>query len=460
MQCCGSRIVVINIAQLLLLSVAHAGSGAELLWENRAPSAPFGKPWAIDAEGRVAVAAGEVQTSQFDSSTSDWFVRAYDRGTGVTLWEDRIDVVGLRDEARAVAVHAGRAFVVGSLQTSTQCETSFVIRAYELKTGSLLWERHFDCGNASAVVADGGQVFAVGSRLDASTGHHVGAIVAFEAKTGVLLWDTKTASTADPIQFPDQFADDNAVQAMDDRVYVAGEMTSSGTSSGVSMYVQAHDRKTGTQLWEHIIPDASIGPTFTVPLAVAGKWLVVGGAAQTPNPSFPWDYRVTTLDIGTGALVWTDQVHRQAGGLSAGLAFGAGKLFAYGWDCDVTVFNCHGDVRAYDPRTGTLQWEDRFTGPGGDIIIPLPTPAFAVHGDQVFLGTALLNLKGDEYVWTVRSYNGHTGALRWQNQTYDGGGYGDGIGGLKFLDDRLYVAGYADRADGGFDFTVRAYDPD
>lgn len=141
-----------------------------------------------------------------------------------------------------------------------------------------------------------------------------------------------------------------------------------------------------------------------------------------------------------------------------GLGFGDGERFAYGWDCDETVFNCHGNVRAYDPNTGTLHWENRFTGPGGDIVIPIPGPApFAVKGNQIFLGTALLNPQGDEYLWTVRSYNGHDGSLRGQSQTYDGGGSGDSIVGLKILDDRLYAAGYVDRPDGGFDFAVRVY---
>jgi outer membrane protein assembly factor BamB len=456
-------ILSLGLACLLLPDLAGAGSVKPVgfLWENREKSAPFGQPWAIDAEGSVAVAAGAIDTDPFNSLTNDWFVRAYDVGTGVTLWEDRIDVVGLRDEAHAVSVHGGRAFVVGTLQTSTACLSSLEIRAYDLKTGTLLWERRFDCGYASTVAADGGQVFAVGSRFDVNTGTQVGAIVAFDAKTGVLLWQTKTASTADPTQFPGRYATDTAVQVLDDRVFVAGEMlVSSGTASAVSMYVQAHDRKTGAQLWEHEIPNASAGPTNSVPLAVSGNLLVVGGAAATSNPNFPWDYRVTTLDVRTGALLWTDQVHRQAGGLSAGFGFGAGKLFAYGWDCDATVFNCHGDVRAYDPKTGTLQWENRFTGPGGDIIIPIPSTAFSVRGNQVFLGTALLNLQGDEYVWTVRSYGGNDGSLRWQSQTDDGAGYGDGITGLTLLDDRLYVAGYADRPDGGYDFAVRAYKTD
>jgi outer membrane protein assembly factor BamB len=455
-------IVLVGLTCQLLPALAESGSAkpGAVVWENREKSASFGQPSAIDAEGSVAVAAGQVSKDQ-TLQARDWFVRAYDVATGVTLWEDRIDVLGLRDEANAVAVSAGRAFVVGTLQTSTICPSSFEIRAYDLKSGTLLWERHFDCGYGSAVAVAGGQVFAVGSRDDPNTGTQVGAIVAFDAKTGGLLWQTKTASTADPSQFPGRSAKDAAVQVLDDRVFVAGEMlVSSGTRSSVSMYVQAHDRKTGMQLWEHEIPNASFGPTYTVPLAVAGNLLVVGGAANTSDPSFPWDYRVTTLDVRTGALLWSDQVHRQAGGLSAGFGFGSGKLIAYGWDCDDTVFNCHGDVRAYDPKTGTLQWEDRFTGPGGDIIIPLPTTAFSVRGNQVFLGTALLNLQGDEYVWTVRSYRSNDGSLRWQSQTDDGAGYGDGMGGLRVLDDRLYVAGYADRPDGGYDFAVRAYRTD
>jgi hypothetical protein len=86
--------------------------------------------------------------------------------------------------------------------------------------------------------------------------------------------------------------------------------------------------------------------------------------------------------------------------------------------------------------------------------------ALLIYEDETLYGPGMKGPAIQEIVSRHMAFNRELGSLRWQNQTHDGGGSGDGIGGLKFVDDRLYVAGYADRADGGFDFTVRTYDPD
>jgi hypothetical protein len=446
-------ILFIGLAYLLLPELAGADSSNPegLLWENRGQSALFGEADAIDAEGSVVVVAGELKANPFNLNSFDWFVRAVDAGTGVTLWEDRQDFAERRDEATSVAVHARRAFVAGYEYTGT-LTPDFVVRAYGLNSGTLLWEKRMP-GQAFSVVADGDQVFAAGRVID-NTGHYELALVALDAQTGATLWESETAGT--PIQIG-QSASANAVRVQGDRVLVAGEITAA-TLFSRSMIVQAHDRKTGALLWDHRIPDATLGPTFALPLTIAGNVVVVGGGASTADPNIQSDYLVNALDVRTGALLWTDQVHRQAGGLAAGFGYGGGRLFAYGWDCDETVFNCHGNIRAYDPKTGRLQWEDRFTGAGGDMNIPIPVAGFVVRGDQVFVGSGLANLLGD-YEWTVRSYNGKNGSLRWESRTDDGGG-NDFVGAIKLLGDHLYAAGTLDNSGGTIDFAIRAYQTD
>jgi outer membrane protein assembly factor BamB len=446
-------ILIIGLTYLLQPDLAAADSsdpGGALLWQNRGQSSLFGEPDAIDAEGSVVVAAGHIMRNPFNLNSFDWFVRAVDAGTGVTLWEDRQDFAGLRDRVTAVAVHAGRAIVAGQENSGAQA-SDFVVRAYGLKTGALLWERA--PGAAYSVVADGDRVFAAGSFVD-STGHSVLALIALDARTGATLWESETAGT--PTQFG-QFAAASTVRVQDERVFVAGDMSTAAHSLG-SLVVQAHDRKTGALLWDHRMPDATLGPTFALPLTIADDVLFVGGGASTSDPNLPFDYLVTALDIRTGALLWNDQVHRQAGGLSAGFGYRRGRLFAYGWDCDETVFNCHGNIRAYDPKTGSLQWEDRFTGAGGDMNIPIPVAGFVVRGDQVFVGSGLANLLGD-YEWTVRSYNGKDGSLRWESHTDDGGA-NDFVFAIKLLGDHLYATGILDNSGGTTDFAIRAYQTD
>src|SRR4051794_4183093 len=61
----------------------------ELLWENRGQAAPQGDVRAIDGEGNVVVATGDVGVSCATPFTCHWFVRAQDARTGATLWEDK-----------------------------------------------------------------------------------------------------------------------------------------------------------------------------------------------------------------------------------------------------------------------------------------------------------------------------------------------------------------------------------
>jgi outer membrane protein assembly factor BamB len=445
--------VVLSAVTCLLIAGPTWAAQGDVVWENRGQSAPYAVPYVIDGERNVVVAAGRICAAR-SFSTCDWFVRAHDAGTGGTLWEDRLDGGGLRDEARAVAVDGGRAFAAGVVRT-VATRNDFLVRAYDLDSGILLWERRVDRGgwndDASAIVAQDGRVFVAGS-LGSSRFSSSLCLFALDAKTGVTLWESETAVPPNPSGFA--FAGAVAISLQGERIFVAGDV-SSAAASGNSVIVQARDARTGAVLWDQRIPDTSFGFTQFGVMAVGGNRLVVGADPATSDPDLGIDSGVYAFDVITGTLVWRDQVHRQAGGATAGLAFGAGKLFSYGWDCDGTVFNCHGDVRAYDSETGILQWEDRFTGPGGDIGIPLPRAAFQVHRDQVFIGTSLLNLQGD-YEWTVRSYNADDGSVRWNNQI-DDGGVNDGLLGLKVLGGRLYAAGLTDRPDGGYDFAVRAY---
>src|SRR5574341_1958384 len=84
--------------------VGQFGTAApgDLLWENRGQQEPRGLALAVAVQGNVVVATGDV--------AGDWFVRAHDARTGVTLWEDRVGAPQAFDRAQEVAVDAGRVF--------------------------------------------------------------------------------------------------------------------------------------------------------------------------------------------------------------------------------------------------------------------------------------------------------------------------------------------------------------
>jgi len=423
---------------------------ARLLWENRGQPGLGGTAFAVDVQGDVVVATGSVVSGK-EVFAADGFVRALDAMTGATLWEDRFGSPDAEDRAQAVAVNAGRVFAAGRV-SSAERGSDLLVRGYDLRCGTLLWERRVDGGGrielGNGAVAHGGRVFVVG-RVRGATGSSDFAILAFDARTGEPLWGSVTdPSGGRTLDIA------HAVRVEGDMVYVAG--TLSGTTGGSSLLVRAHDAETGAVQWQDEVPGAANSyDSGNEALAVLGHLLFVGGQtlnAQTDNPE---DWMVRAYDAKTGALVWVDQADLQAFDSVTALSVGDGRLFAAGYDCDDTLFNCHLDVRAYDPRTGALRWEDRFNEPGGDIVAGPGAATVEAHGGRVFVGGAVLNAN-DRYEWTLRAYDARTAALEWEDRV-DAGGSWSQPRQLKAQGNRLYAAGFMTEADETFDFTVRAY---
>ena len=438
-----AAIGALALSQVAMADRAFGGANpGDLLWENRGQSAPQGDVRAIDGEGTVVVATGEIGGNCTRPFTCRWFVRAHDARTGATLWEDNPGPGSPTGTARAVAVQGGRVFAAG-FQAS-----NFVVRAYDLGDGTVLWDRRIQFGGAWSVVASNGNVFVAGNIVSRIGGviKQQFAVLLLDAQTGATLWESETQA------FP--FALAGSVRVQGDRTFVAGSVTSTAPS-GVSLLVRAHDTKTGAVLWEDLMPDGYffVGRDAD-DLAVSHDLLFVAAAVINPNSTaIGFDYIVRAYDVRTGALAWMDHVQHGDGGGASRLGVGAGKVFAFGWDCDVTVF-CDSKVRAYDPQTGALHWESRFTGPGGDSLFP--ADAFAVRGRQVFVGASLLNAPQENYDWSVRSYDAIRGTLQWENRIEDHSFQSAPIA-LKALGDRLYVAGSVFKSDGSSDFMVRAY---
>ena len=451
--------VAILLAWVLQPALGRAAEGnpGDLLWESRGQSDHQGSAYAIAGEGGVVVATGEVggNCSAYGANTCHWFVRAHDTHTGGTLWEDRPQTTDSFGRANSVAVSAGRVIAAGWMKAATG-PSDLVVRAYKLNDGTLLWEKRVRRAawteRAFAVVARDRRVYVAGV-VASDVRREEFALLVLDAQTGDSLWESDVAGIPNPYNYA--FARAGVVRAQGNQVFVAGSITSAAPS-GISLLVQAHDAKTGAVRWEDAVPDAflNLNANDFDDLAVGAKMLVVAGGVATSDPMFGSDYLLRAYDKQTGAMMWVDHLHTQAGGQASRLGFSGDRLFAYGCDCDETFFNCTGGVRAYDSQSGTLLWENRFTGPGGDSLIP--TDAFRVHGGQVFVGAGLLDAQQDSYRWTVRSYDAHYGTLRWENQISDSGFQNAPVG-LSAWGGRIYAVGTAQRVDGSGDFTVRAY---
>ena len=100
-----------------------------------------------------------------------WSVRAYEAHSGLLLWEDHFDRAGGHDTDFGIA--AGEGLVVAAGRTMDAAgNLDWTVRAYEPRTGTLLWEDHFDRAGgleeAVAVAIAGGQVIVAGQSANAA----------------------------------------------------------------------------------------------------------------------------------------------------------------------------------------------------------------------------------------------------------------------------------------------------
>src|SRR5262245_32706488 len=98
------------LAVAICLQASLAGA-QELLWESRGQPAFGGDALSVTSQGNVVVACGVLFDEEFNTT---WFVRAHDRGSGATLWEDRLPLVFF-DSANELVVDDGRVFAAGWL---------------------------------------------------------------------------------------------------------------------------------------------------------------------------------------------------------------------------------------------------------------------------------------------------------------------------------------------------------
>jgi outer membrane protein assembly factor BamB len=440
-----------------------------LLWENRGQQEWLGWGGDMDGAGNRVVATNWVGDQDFNTQ---WSVRGLSRQTGATVWEDTFGPAYFA-EAKDVAVERDRAFVAGYINYPGGGGYHFVVRAYDLASGVVLWSQEVGLGPqcleespgfarcvAKAVAVQGGRVFVVG-HLTRTAARQDFAVLAFDAGTGEPLWESVTDPTGTG-------ASDYgwAVAAVGRDVFVLGEV---GDFSGMAL--QAHDARTGAIRWQQQVPGASNVAIKETLAADRDGVFIAGMDAQSR-------FFVQAYEPASGRLRWED--HPAAGlGQATGLALGHAEqengdhegigtrggrdsqslLFAAGvTGCNTDFFECEHALRAYDPLRG-LQWQRADQARGGDWFGGL----IAVGGGRLHVGTLEL-LEDGLYHPVVRSHRARDGAFLWDEPFDDGGGFdpwGSGstgsIGGLLVQGGRLLVSGMVFRPDVGQDFLTRAY---
>lgn len=423
-----------TLLSFLVLAATIPGSAAAqtLLWQNAGQPALGGSALDVDVQGDVVAACGGTYDQEYNAA---WYVRGIDRDTGSTLWEDAFPFVWF-DQANACRVSGGRVYAVGWTFDPFFTGFRFVVRAYDMRDGTLDWEQSisrmgWDVGKS--VVIEDGRVHVAGHiRTETSSDF---AVLTFDEATGALLWESIVNPSG-------QAQNDYAwtIAAGDGRVYVGGEIENQS-----AFLVRTLDAASGALVWQQRIEGMRTWASERTLAVSEGVAVVIG--------EIGFESAVYAYDAATGELRWSEILPDGAAQPSMVAASGDRAIVAGLTGCDpVTWVDCELAVRAFDLFSGQPQWEDIVVAPGGDW---WPFVHVAFTGGRVYVAGESLDPAFDA-VAVLRAYSARNGALVWQ-ESFDGGPGWDGIGSMAVSGGRLYVAGGMGRPDFENDFFVRAY---
>lgn len=348
---------------------------------------------------------------------------------GTLLWQDRFP--GGSDTTARVAVDDSRVFVAGKAPVFVGGSTGWLVRAYDSRSGTVLWHDAFTGadGNenkAQTVVVREGLAFAGGfvnvasfkNATPTAPGKDVAMLRAYDPRTGALHWENR-------IDFGGVFASVNWITLGDDE---EGEQHHGGEHEGESAllyaagraqegdfttawFVRAYNAKTGALVWQNVFHASSFDDALTI--AVHGGRVFASGYTLDA-PSRLRHFTVRAYDARRGTLLWQDLLPggTPGGGDVAVQVVAEGNLvLAAGVITNATGY--HFAVRAYEAGTGRLRWADVVDkGSGFDV-----ARSIALHGGRAFVigqGGAVCSF--DECDWLIRTYNQETGALLWEKQ--------------------------------------------
>ena len=257
---------------------AYNAKTGSLRWEDEFDEAGgTDSASAIILKGNRVFAAGGVTNA---AGNTDILVRAYNAETGALLWEDQYDKAGGSDRTLDITVMGNRVFLAGRV-TNAAGNNDYLVRAYNSESGALLWEDQLDKAGGSdvaiGVTVKGNRVFVAGLGTN-SAGNEDFLVRAYNAKTGALLWED---------QFDKAGLDEVAgsIVARGNRVFVGGSGIRDAAVGDLDFVLRAYDAATGVLLWEDQ-PDQGEADTTLADMAIQGNRLFV--AIQTTNGSLDW----------------------------------------------------------------------------------------------------------------------------------------------------------------------------
>jgi hypothetical protein len=332
-----------RVNDVAMIRVYDQFNGA-LRWQDRfdyaAPKSTIyqsfaGINWVVsgDETGQPPLIYAVGRGLEVDGSTA-WFVRAYNEGTGALLWASLFHD-SYFDDAISAAFNNGRLYVSGFTFDIATKLRHFTVRAYDARSGSVLWEDQVPGGQrgffgsdiAEQVVADGNRVIAAGEISD-DNGFHF-AVRAYDAATGSLIWNDLVNDTGDGLALNAALANGNAYV-----VGLGGAACNFFTlTSNCDGLIRAYDENAGTLLWSKQVDGNGFDDGAKIVLA-CGDSLAVAGYVGTDDQGDA-DWLIQVLNASDGSLSWQDYLPTPGTlAVPAGLAVSGNQLFETGSTSD------------------------------------------------------------------------------------------------------------------------------
>jgi|GEM_PF-3740333 len=270
-------------------------------------------------EGGVVVTGGR---RELDGAATEGVVRAYDQRSGTLLWNKAI----AKGDSTEVAAADGIAFAA----TTRYAPKDVLLQAFELATGALLWEKELGADFPSALL--GGVDAARGVvAVAVSRGGEAGGVLvsARAAATGALVWDDVYA--------PEGERAFGSALLVAGRRLVLGGVQVDGESDADDVLL-AYDLKRGTPLWTRADPQE--GSQQVLALAAIGNRVV-------SLTRLVEGYLLRARQGRTGAVKWDEDLDLEPAAAARGLAARGGRV----------VFAHPDGVFAFDATRGQRVWD-------------------------------------------------------------------------------------------------------
>lgn len=343
------------VALLLPVSSARGQAGESFVWQET-----YDMNRRIDLardvvfhRGRVHVIGGGKPKRRVPDPDNDFVVRTYDAATGELLWLDEFDLAGASDGASRAAIAAPEILVVGGWASPAGASRRFLVRAYHVATGELLWQDALTPpGFTVDMAAAHGRVLVVGEGdFGEEPDGRDFAVRAYRAADGRLLWQ-------DRLDFRGQRDGADAAAIRGRRAAAVGTLRDEDAGEWMSV-IRGYHSRSGEVLWERRVPTQRTRLQGSAVAIDRGKVFV---ADNILGPDGDNQLLVRAFDADSGAILWS---HRIGGGLwiPRAIEVRAGRVVVAGdFRPPSGAISSHGFLRAYDADSGVPLWD--FLGVG------------------------------------------------------------------------------------------------